>query len=221
MGSVAPWPEFLLADSLRIADEDLSKTDIPIFYGFNLNLFAECHSITRKIHFVKRVSAKDPHTGLGIVHPSEKQQGHYKGQYPISDFVFCAHRVVGEDRKPGGGEKSNPAVHEGFEQVTESVNGIRVISIQSDNNIPRRARKPALVCSTVSSMQFGYDVCSHFAGNCCCPIRGTVVNDDDFIHKWRQILENLLDSLFLVEAWDDDGDPEIFVHRQRRTLRNR
>ena len=72
MGSVAPWPELLLTDPLRIADEDLPKTDIPIFYGFNLNLFTECHPIAREIHFLQGVAAKYPHPGLRIVHPSKK-----------------------------------------------------------------------------------------------------------------------------------------------------
>ena len=64
MDPVAPRPEFLLADSLRIADENLPKTNVPILYGLDLDFLAESHSIARKIHFVEGVSPKHPHARL-------------------------------------------------------------------------------------------------------------------------------------------------------------
>ena len=71
--SVAPWSKFLLAEPLRIADENFTEANIPILYSFNLDFFTECHSVARQVHFVQHIPPKDPHSGLRIMNPSEEQ----------------------------------------------------------------------------------------------------------------------------------------------------
>src|SRR5438105_7364573 len=72
MKPVAPGPQLLFADALRVADKDLAKSDIFVPDGFDFNFFAECHSVAGELHLIKRISAEYPHARLRIVDPSEK-----------------------------------------------------------------------------------------------------------------------------------------------------
>src|SRR5213594_842237 len=91
-----------------------------------------------------------------------------------------------------------------------------MIAIQGDNDISGRPRESALIGSPISAVQFRNDYRAHLPGDCGRPVGRTIVNDNDFIDKWRQFPKHLSNPDLLIEAGNDYGDAPVLIHVSRR-----
>src|SRR5213594_240026 len=94
-----------------------------------------------------------------------------------------------------------------------------MIAIQGDNDISGRLRESALIGSPISAVQFGNDDRAHLPGDCGRPVGRAIVNDNDFIDKWRQFPKHLSNPDLLIEAGNDYGDAPVLIHVSRRARR--
>src|SRR5438552_18943315 len=100
-------------------------------------------------------------------------------------------------------------MHKCLEEITQGVDRVRMVSIESNNDISRRAREPALVCSTVPAVQFRNHLGTHIASNRCRAISGSIVDNNNFVHKRRHFPENFSDAGLLVETGYDYSDAAV------------
>src|SRR4051794_32317062 len=98
-----------------------------------------------------------PHAGLRIADPSEKQNGHGGRKDNISDSMLHAHRVGIQHGETRCGQKSHAAVEEGFKEVAQGVDRVRVIAVKSHDNVAARVSEAFFVGPPVTSIEFGND----------------------------------------------------------------
>src|SRR5947207_11720974 len=103
-------------------------------------------------------------------------------------------------------------MQERLQKIAESIDWIRMIAVQGDNDIPRSARKAAFIRAPITTIQFGDYLCPHLHGNHSCTIGGTVVDNNDFVDEWRHLPEHLGNPNFFIEARYDYGNAAIFIH---------
>src|SRR5438445_3844087 len=106
-------------------------------------------------------------------------------------------------------------MHKGFEQIAQSIDRVRMISIQSDDNIACSPRESALVGPSIAAVQFGNNLRTHLMGNGCGAIDRTIVYHDYFIHKRRHFAQYFSNAGFFIEARYDYGDATILIHFKR------
>ena len=97
--AIAPGPELLFADALRIVDVHLAEADLTVSDCFNLYFFTKRHPVAGQIHFLQCIPPEHPHTRLRIADPSQEKDRHDEGKHAVADLVLETHRGIRECRQ--------------------------------------------------------------------------------------------------------------------------
>src|SRR5437868_5246159 len=100
----------------------------------------------------------------------------------------------------------------GFEKIAQCVDRIRVVSVESDDDVAAGMGESFFVGAAVTAIQLRHDNRAHRTGNVGGAVGGIVVHDDRFIDEFGKVGKDLLNSLFFVEAGNNNRDSIALIH---------
>src|ERR1039457_2376464 len=100
--AVAPESELSLAHARTVHNRYLAEANPRIAHGLDLDLLAKAHAIGFQLHVLEDGAAENPHAGLRVAHPAEKEKGHGQRESEVANLIDQAHAVPVAHRETRG-----------------------------------------------------------------------------------------------------------------------